>query len=678
MDAIIKFFAPILSFLLIIGMFTGLVNPPVADFVPKDITFPADTREKMTIIDSGASDYVIVVGENAVPAEAMAAQKLQGFLKQISGFELPIITDDQASSALNEIIIGDTNRYAMDAEKFESLGNDGFVIRTNADGKYGDINEGDIVLMGGQPRGTLYSVYDFLEKFLGCRWFSIEMTIIPENDVVGVPVDIDEIEIPYFTYRQPTLVWRLTSADVDYSLANRVNAQGMIGNATWPEEYGGVVYYPVTHSALTILPPSKYIAEHPEYFAKNADGSPMECEHGENNPCLTNPDVLEIYKEYALNIMNNNPGTQGISMGLNDSGTICQCVDCRALYAQEENPLAGQSRALMEVLNAVCEYLVDMGHTKVTINAFAYGTATYPPSIDLHPNIVIHFCPINMCYIHKAGECDYWENIYYFEEVLEGWSKIAKKITVFEYPLSYNEPGIPYPIWTALQTYMQYYYENNVIGLSCCVATIHDVNFYVMSQYLYAKLLWNPYIDLEEVYQDFLPKYYGGGWQYLREYIRAASEEYGGRTIGGVTYHGNSLDGASVTGNFFLTKNEIKYVEGLWAKAKELAGGAKQLENVRRAELSFRIWKSDNFRGEFWPLKIPTSIRMDANKQLYDDIWELGVTWHNQADYLPTPDEFYDLQLYLLFPKYWSWRQLGRDNQGNVDSFLELLIGVLK
>jgi len=660
MSAVTSFFSSFLSVLVIIGMYTGLYNPGKAPFVPPPVKeVEAYGGATLSLIEDGKSDYVIVVGAQAIPAERTAAAKLQGFLEQIGGAELPIV-EDSAAPQDKEFVVGDTNRYTID---YEPLGTDGFIIKAT---------ENKIVLAGGKPRGTLYSVYDFLEKFLDCRWLSKDVKIIPERDIVAVPKEIDELEIPAFIYRQPTTVWAQTSIDEDYALANRVNAQGMIGNSTNAEALGGIISWPVTHSALAILPPDKYIAEHPEYFAKEEDGTPIPCEHGENNPCLTNPDVIQIYIDYALDKMRDNPKLQGISMGLNDSGTVCQCRDCKAIYAVE-NPGAGQSGALMRVLNRVCEALEGAGHTQVTINAFAYGTATTPPKVDLHPQIVIHFCPINMCYMHGPGECDYWENAYYFDEVLAGWGKIAKKITVFEYPMSYNQPGIPYPIWGVLQDYIQFYYENNIVGLTQCTCTIHDVGLYVMLGYMYARLLWNPYLDMEALYRDFLPNYYGGGWQYVREYIRFASEECAGRTIGGVTYHGDCLSGATYTGHLAMTNNEIRYTDALWAKAKELAGSQQCLDNVRRAELSFRLWKSDNFRAEFWPLNLTFS-RTRNNKLLYDDIAGFGIFWHNVTDWMVQPEDFYNLKLYLLYPRMWSWRQLGKDNEGNVSNLLDLII----
>jgi len=550
------FLSTVLSTLILLGMITGLYNPRKEAFVvsplPGAVVYNGPA---LTITEDGRSDYVIVRGAEATKPEITAAEKLQGFLKQISGAELAIVEDSTPPQA-RELVVGSTNRYTMDAGLEPELGTDGFIIKA--------IDE-KIILSGGkgQPRGTLYSVYDFLEKYLDCRWLGKKMTIIPEQKTVKIPAEIDEVEIPAFMYRQPSTITRVSdrdsgwtvAQDVDYSLANRINGQGMIGNTTRQEEFGGIIYWPVTHSAVAILPPGVYLAAHPEYFAKYPDGSLVPCEHGENNPCLTNEDVIGIYIKYALDKMEADPGLQGISMGLNDSGSVCQCLDCQAIYAAE-NEGAGQTGALMRVLNRVCEALEEAGYTEVTINAFAYGTATVPPNLGgskLHEQIVIHFCPINMCYLHGPGECAYWENAVYFDEVLTGWGEIAQRITVFEYPLSYNELGAPYAVWGQIQDYIQLYRDNNVVGLTNCVTTIHDVNFYEMTAYTYARLLWDPDLDMEALYEDFLPKYFGGGWQYIREYLRFTADEASGRTVGGVTYHANCLEGCSATGMLAMT-----------------------------------------------------------------------------------------------------------------------------
>ena len=50
----------------------------------------------------------------------------------------------------------------------------------------------------------------------------------------------------------------------------------------------------MTHTLLDYLPVKKYGAEHPEYFALVKGKRDLEAGRGEPQPCVTNPDVIEI------------------------------------------------------------------------------------------------------------------------------------------------------------------------------------------------------------------------------------------------------------------------------------------------------------------------------------------------------------------------------------------------
>jgi len=676
MSAVGKLFAPVLSVLVIIGMFTGLYNPCVEPFVPPAIVTPDDTGEKLTI-DGG---YVIVVGADAEPAEATAANKLQYFLKEISGVELPIVPDTQTEQA-RELVVGSTERCTLNDA---SLGEEGFIIKTD---------EEKIVIAGG-PRGTLYGVYDFLEKFLGCRWYNKDNKVIPKSDTVAVPKEINEREVPAFASRASTTVQG--AYDIDSALANRVNdGWDVAGLGLDRPEYGGIFGWTINHEVEGVLGVPGQLQAHPEIFAKSEDGvTPY---GGYTNPCLTGP--VDLFVEYAAGRIRG--GAKCVSFGLNDSGDICQCANCKAVYTQEATgaPLHdGHSGAYVRFLNKICEGLAAMGepYASAKVSGFGYAITEAPPKTPCHENVIIYFCPIGMCYAHKLADCTQEETNYTFDVNFKGWAeKSPGGLAIFEYPLTYDHYGIPYPIWGAMQSYIQLYKQNGVTGLINCSNAADDAGLYAMTGWLYARLLWNPDADMEDLYNMFLPGYYGPGWQYVREYIRITTEELTGRTIGGVQYHTQCQNGATPIGNLCMTNNQIKYVDALWAEAKALASG-QQLLNVRRAEVSFRIWKADNFRGEFWFFNIPFS-RTKSSKQLFEDILALDVTMHDQSTwYFGSPRDvwpgghpkagqqkfdkqlFYNLRLYILWPRYWSSRQFGGDHKmKGVDSLWTMITTLL-
>ncbi|MDE0043926.1 MAG: alpha-glucuronidase family glycosyl hydrolase, partial [Candidatus Poribacteria bacterium] len=105
----------------------------------------------LVIADNSTSNYVIVISETASPSERHAADELQFFLKEISGANLPIVTDGGELKS-HEIILGDNlHLKQLNAEiDFDALGDDGFTIRT--EGNY-------LIVAGGKQRGTMYGVY---------------------------------------------------------------------------------------------------------------------------------------------------------------------------------------------------------------------------------------------------------------------------------------------------------------------------------------------------------------------------------------------------------------------------------------------------------------------------------------------------------------------------------------
>ena len=84
---------------------------------------------KIILVADGATDYVIVRGENASATDKASAFELQNYLKQISGVEIPVVSDS-TEAVEKEIIVGKTNREEAAIIDREELGTDGFVIKT--------------------------------------------------------------------------------------------------------------------------------------------------------------------------------------------------------------------------------------------------------------------------------------------------------------------------------------------------------------------------------------------------------------------------------------------------------------------------------------------------------------------------------------------------------------------
>jgi hypothetical protein len=314
------------------------------------------------------------------------------------------------------------------------------------------------------------------------------------------------------------------------------------------------------------------------------------------------------------------------------------------------------------MLNRVSDALDEVG-SDAMFGILAYAaTAEAPQKTKLTDRAMIYFAPIGTCYAHPFATDTYKGTVEHRRQ-LEDWVQVASNFIQWDYPCNYDHWNAPYPLWAALQPNIQYFYENKFIGWFNCGGATCDTSFFPMTTWLYAKLLWDPYQDMEALYADILPLYYGEGWQYIREYIRIACEELTGRKVWGVTRHFDRTDGPGTKGLLSIKKGERKYIDALWAQAKALAKEDWQLVNVRRAEISYRIWKADTLKDEFSFF----AKRAQNNRQLLADIWELGLTTHGFHHKYITVEQSDALKIYNLTPRYWTGRMLGYTTIGGID-----------
>ena len=134
-------------------------------------------------------------------------------------------------------------------------------------------------LVGGEQRGTLYSVYEFLEAYLGCRFYTETLEKIPETNTIFIDAKTPEDkQIPAFYYRE-------TYGSSDASFVSKLRLNGTIN--TPDVNYGDRIHGSRNHNLFNLIDPDIYYEEHPEYFSGP----------GYTQPCLTNPEVIQIVIE---------------------------------------------------------------------------------------------------------------------------------------------------------------------------------------------------------------------------------------------------------------------------------------------------------------------------------------------------------------------------------------------
>lgn len=578
------------------------------------------TGETMEITD----DYIIVISENASDMEKNSAEKLNQYFSQMSGLSLAIVTDDTAETE-KEIIIGKTNRegasFAIDRT---GLGDDGVVIKTVGE---------KIILSGAEQRGTIYAVYTFLEDYFGCRWFTHDLTVIPEKEKLEIPKNIDFTYVPQITFRSTD--WISPVKSNEYKVANQLNdsTYGVIS-----EEYGSSISYAgsFAHTMQWLVDTSLFETE-PELFAYGKNS----LKRTTNQLCLTNPKTLELAIKGVRSWLEQNPGAKIISVTQNDNQDYCICKNCRKVDREE----GSQAGTMLRFVNAIADNIKD-DYPDVMVDTFAYQYTRKPPKITVpRDNVIVRLCSIECKFSTPLNSGAIKENNAFAEDIKK-WSELCNNLFIWDYTTNYSHYLAPFANFDVLQDNMQFFVENNVIGLyeeGNYTAAESDGEFAELRCYLLAKLMWNPYCDIDRHMYEFCEAYYGSGAQGIVDFINYIDENSGEIAVDmenwWITPIPNRIDirnGLTIyapvtsTTTLRVKKSEVEKIDAMWQTAKDGAETEEQLEHVLRSEMCWRYWKACSYAGEF--SNDDMERKAAENEKFYNDLVKFDIIRLNEGE----------------------------------------------
>lgn len=443
----------------------------------------APVKPKLVIADKGASLYRIVLPSSSSEHEKKAARVLQDYILQISGTALPIITADKPGSRY-EILLGQNDRLGERGISidFNELEADGFVIRTDSM---------RLIIAGGNYKGTLYGVYTFLEKFLGCRMYSSVVKVIPVKDMIAFDnIDLKEIPVIKFRDTHYSVTWH-----AEYSDWHKLDHDPRGERPAW----GSWV-----HTFNTLVPPEIYFDDHPEYFALR-DGKRLPTQL-----CLTNPDVLKITIQNLRKQIAAKPDAKYWSVSQNDNKQYCMCDNCRAIDEKEGSP----SGTIIYFVNQVADQFPDL---IISTLAYEYGRKA-PLTLRPRKNVNIMLCSIEARRDIPVTEARDPESTSLVKD-FEDWGKIAGDIIVWDYVIQFTNLISPFPNLHVLQPNIRFFVENNATAMFEQGNRDGGGEFAELRSYLISKLMWNPDENVDTLMNDFLRGYYGAASVPIRKYI---------------------------------------------------------------------------------------------------------------------------------------------------------------
>lgn len=442
-------------------------------------TKPATSQ--IILADNETTRYRIVIPSSATDAETQAAEVLRKYLLEISGAAFPVINASEGKSRY-EIVLGQNPRLdeLNTGINLSALEEDGFAIRTDSM---------RLIIAGGNEKGTLYGVYSFLEKYLGCRMYSPTVKIIPEKKQI-VLESINDMQVPAIKFRDThyRVAW-----DDEYTDWHKLD-RGAAGK--------GKVWGSWVHTFSSLVPPDVYAAEHPEYYSLvNGKRIPTQL-------CLTNPDVLEITISSLRRSIAKNPGATYWSVSQNDNREPCTCDKCSAINEREGSP----SGSIINFVNQVAEQFPDK---MISTLAYEYSRQA-PKNIRPRENVNIMLCSIE---VYRDKDIDTDPTSADFKQDVIDWGKIASDIIVWDYTIQFNHLVSPFPNFHVLKPNIQFFVENGVTAMFEQGNSEVGGEFAELRTYMLSKLLWDPNQDADALMNDFLNGYYGAAGPIIREYI---------------------------------------------------------------------------------------------------------------------------------------------------------------
>jgi Domain of unknown function (DUF4838)/Carbohydrate family 9 binding domain-like len=388
-----------------------------------------------------------------------------------------------------------------------------------------------------QSRGTLFAVVDFIERFVGVRFYMPTEygTVIPYwNDTV--------LSVPPVTYSDgPTFKHRGSSygnyATKDAKLMKFTRKEGL----EWVTLLRRANVYRNKASHTDRLWHKRYAKTHPEYFALRADGTRSIGTRGKQSSQRCYSDEggfqqhLGLIEEYdktgdkAMGFtgpLGQLPNKKYIYWWPNDGFKGCACKPCMKLTDVDALPDRKHSRLIYWYTAKLANAIKKRWPGKVLI-ASSYSTWYHIPEKTVLPDNV----KLTVCWSHVPEpffkEKRYWDWIQ-ADTALKTKQSCQPLVIWSHYPHTpriKNRLDTPYMAPHILARVLRTYRDKlDGIYLNGNENSIWSMDGYIV--YIYHKMLWNPDLDVDAVLAEYCDQLFGPAGKVIKAYHDACIDRW--------------------------------------------------------------------------------------------------------------------------------------------------------
>jgi hypothetical protein len=471
------------------------------------------------LVKDGRAEATIVIAAGASENARAAASELRHYVQQISGAELPIVTEADGPEA--PLILVGPSGLTKDLAGLEipsglspQLREEGFVIWCRGN---------TLVLAGndaGPYYGTRYAVAELLHQ-LGVRWFMPGKfgEVIPENRTLCVP-SMSIRQQPDFAMRNYWEHYRgnMSAEATEWKIHHKMNPR--------MQEWFGV---PSDSSIRNFLPGKEQLEAHPDWFALRRDGS-----RDPNMPCMSSTGMIAHF--VARVKADAKAGKRYSAFAPDDGMPRCFCGQCQKLAngfdgygANDRDPLVEASISnewfyfVNEILSEVNKEFPDY---RLVTNG--YANRDIPPELPgFNPrrNLVVMFANICACTLHAYDDPHCWQ-MRRQGQMLQQWGRLCDKVWVYNYNYTMLVRKLTLtPMVHRVRRNLPLLKQWGVLGF-------HDEDEAdwsttgIPTRLARAALEWNTQADVAALLEDFYARWFGPAAAPMRAYYDALEDAF--------------------------------------------------------------------------------------------------------------------------------------------------------
>ena len=550
-----------------------------------------------------STSYTVLMPQKPTARERFAGEELERYLTEILGTE-----PSSGECAEIKFIIGGPGRNTaardiITKEDFDATvtGEEGYLIR---------ITESAVLLAGSEDRldderGTLYAVYEFLERYCGCTFGAYSHPDLDAGETIprGIKLSLSEGDtvkasadrlyrtaIVQYGDRAGNPKHKLNRPFFDWLAKNRYNriflwASGYISYSeeglTEELEKRGIRLTVGHHESLWLwLPyygnpyfPEHYIETHPEYYRLNSDGTRFKPKEP-NDPfgqwilCSRSEGAIEAVSRNMIEFIKKNPSVDTVTLFPNDEkAEQCCCERCRR-HSKAENHLYFQNEVARRVTSEIPYAKIDM---------IAYMDIwKAPEGTRLHPSLEI--CVATWSHTLRSagkpdGSCIIGTD---FDDTAIGWRRTGAEVYYYDYYMGiYHNRQRILPMADELQSLWRHYKEVDIKGAGTQIEPFNLWNF-LLNFYSFARTGYDTALSLENNISSIARLFTDKNDSAVAKIMRLFEEVQDGQ------------ESVRFAGKYLIENIDLDKVYKLFESARGEAKTPRERNNLRLLRMAFR------------------------------------------------------------------------------------------